>query len=117
MQSILASPEAGIPLERRSVQRRVCRVSVFVHVADLPAMKGKTVDLSADGAALLLPVALRPGQVCRIGFSLYLNGALQQIVADGEVTNCVFLSTNVRVGLRFVSLDEQTRRTLQAFVR
>ena len=96
--------------------RRVCRVSAVVRMDGLPPLKGRTVDISSAGVALLLPRPFRPGSICHVSFTLYLDGALRKIEADAEVTNCVFLSADVRIGLRFVALDAQTRNILSRLV-
>lgn len=103
--------------DRRDTPRRPYRVGALIHVPGLPPLKGRTVDISPEGVALLLPRPFPPGSRCTIGFAIYTNGALQEINAAVEVTNCVFLSSDVRVGCRFVALDEGTKKILSAFVR
>lgn len=103
--------------DRREQQRKVCRVSATVLVAELGHLPAKTIDLSTQGIALLLPVALPRGTVAEVGFKLYVSGALHQVKAGIEVTNCVFLSADVRVGCSFVSLDAAARRVLSDFMR
>ncbi|MFC0250698.1 PilZ domain-containing protein [Massilia consociata] len=103
--------------EQRDAPRRICRVSAMVQALGQAPQAGRTVDLGPAGVAVLIPRALKAGSACRVSFKLYLHGALQHISADAEVSNSVFLSTSVRVGLRFTSLDEQTRGKLSAFVR
>ncbi|MGJ9418021.1 PilZ domain-containing protein [Massilia sp. CMS3.1] len=109
-----AQGRTSLPERRREV-RRVCRVGAVVRMEGLPPMKGRTVDISPAGVALLLPRPFRPGTICHVSFTLYVNGALRKIEAGAEVTNCVFLSADVRIGLRFVSLDERTQSILSGF--
>ena len=108
--------ESGAP-ERRQVPRRVCRVKVAVQPGSLPLLTGRTVDLSQEGVALLLPRPLPPGSLCQVNFTLYIDGFHRNVAADAEVINCVFLRDDVRIGLRFKSLDKETTKMLSAFVR
>ena len=110
-----AQGRTSLPERRREV-RRVCRVSAVVRMGGLPPLNGRTVDISPTGVALLLPRPFRAGSICNVSFTLYMNGALRKISADAEVTNCVFLSADVRIGLRFVALDAQTRNILSRLV-
>jgi len=103
--------------ERRDQPRKVCRVSATVQVAELGFLPAKTIDLSTQGIALLLPVALARGTVAEVSFKLYVNSTLHQVQAGVEVTNCVFLSADVRVGCSFVSLGAAARRVLSDFTR
>lgn len=108
-------PESGAA-ERRQVPRRVCRVKVAVQLEDQSLLAGRTVDLSQEGLALLLPRPLPPGSVCRVDFALYVDGVHRAVAAAAEVSNCVFLRDDVRIGLRFTSLDKNTKKMLSAFV-
>ena len=78
---------------------------------------GKTLDLSHNGISLLLPQALQQGCVGNLRFSIFVNGNLELIRARVEVSDCVFLSTDVRVGFRFVELDPTSQRALAALMR
>lgn len=108
--------ESGTP-ERRQVPRRVCRVNITVQFSGLPLLNGRTVDLSQEGVALLLPRPFPPGSLCQVDFVLYVDGVHRKVAAAAEVINCVFLRDDVRIGLRFKSLDKETTKMLSAFVR
>jgi hypothetical protein len=45
-----------------------------------------------------------------------VDGIHRIVAAAAEVTNCVFLRDDVRIGLRFKTLDRDTKKILSAFV-
>ena len=113
---ISASDPAGT-VDRRVTKRKLCRVSGLLFVQGYTTMPIKTVDVSTTGVALLLPQALPNGTVCDVTFHLHTNGLLRRFVAKIEVSNTVFLHSDVRAGCHFVSLGEESRKTLADFMR
>jgi c-di-GMP-binding flagellar brake protein YcgR len=103
--------------DRRVSPRKICRVGAFFSLHGDAPMRAKTLDLSSNGLGLLLPRALRAGTVGEVSFEIYVDGSLRQIAAKVEVSNCVFLSREVRVGCRFLSLDNGSKKALEDFAR
>jgi c-di-GMP-binding flagellar brake protein YcgR len=103
--------------DRRSGERKVCRVSAVFCIPGRAPMRAKTLDLSTKGLALLLPTALGPGTVGEVSFGLYVDGSLQEISAKIEVSNCVFLSSDVRIGCRFLFIGEASKKAVANFIR
>lgn len=114
--TIRASGASGKP-DRRVSERKLCRVSALLKIDGYAPMRIKTLDLSAKGIALLLPQALPTRTVCEVSFHLYLNGLLRSFAAKVEVSNSVFLFSDVRAGCRFLSLDEDAKKTLADLMR
>ncbi|KFI06928.1 PilZ domain-containing protein [Massilia sp. BSC265] len=113
-----AGTTASTPrIDRRDALRKTCRVRAFLDIGGQLQLVGKTLDLSHNGISLLLPQALQQGCVGNLRFSIYVNGNLELIRARVEVSNCVFLSMDVRVGFRFVELDPSSKRTLGVLMR
>lgn len=112
------SATAGAPhIDRRDAPRKTCRVRASLDVGGQLPLVGKTLDLSHNGISLLLPQALQQGCVGNLQFTIFVNGNLERIRARVEVSNCVFLSTDVRIGFRFVELDPASKRMLGALMR
>jgi hypothetical protein len=113
----IKSNDLSAAAERRVSERKLCRVSALLHVEGYGAMRVKTVDLSMKGAAFLLAIALPCRTACDLRFHLHVNGLLRPFAARVEISNSVFLCSDVRVGCRFLSLDDVSRKTLQDFLR
>jgi c-di-GMP-binding flagellar brake protein YcgR len=117
---LLATIRTGGPSDasdRRTNERRICRVSGLLKADGYGPMRIRTVDLSTKGIALLLPRALPIRTTCELNFLLHLDGMLMPFAAKVEISNSVFLSSTVRAGCRFVSLDESTKKVLANFMR
>lgn len=104
-------------IDRRDAPRKICRVRAFLDLDSQLQLAGKTLDLSHTGVSLLLPQSLQQGCVGNLRFSIFVGGSLELIHARVEVSNCVFLSTDVRVGFRFVELDPSSKRALGVLMR
>lgn len=113
--AIKASDSIGAA-DRRVSERKLCRVSGLLYVQGHAPMRVKTVDLSAKGVALLLPQVLPERTVCELSFHLCLNGLLRRLAAKVEISNSVFLCSDVRAGCRFLSLDDESKKTLKDFM-
>lgn len=113
----LGAPTGAPASDRRDAPRKTCRVRAFFDAGPEFQLVGKTVDLSHHGISLLLPQALQQGCVAHLRFSVFVNGTLERICARVEVSNCVFLSSDVRVGCRIVELDPSSKRTLDMLMR
>lgn len=112
------SATTGAPhIDRRDAPRKTCRVRACLDVGGQFELVGKTLDLSHNGISLLLPQALPQGCVGNLRFLIFVNGNLEPIRARVEVANCVFLSTDVRVGFRFVELDPASKHILGVLMR
>lgn len=103
--------------DRREGVRKPCRVRAQLDIGAQGTLVGKTLDLGPQGVSLLLPRALPPGCTGDLHFSIFVKGNLEAIRARVEVANCVFLSTDVRVGFRVVGLDPASRRALDLLLR
>jgi hypothetical protein len=116
----LSSADALTPgtlIDRRDTERKVCRVRAMLELDDWPPITGKTIDLGRNGVALRIPMALERGRIGHVSFSLFINGTLEHLRAKVEVSNSVFLSTDVRVGFAFVGSDKSFQKDLAAFLR
>jgi c-di-GMP-binding flagellar brake protein YcgR len=114
---LLASIKAtGYPApERRSGERAICRVNALLSLGSRPPIRARTLDLSSAGIGLLLPRALDIGTVGEVRFVICINGSLREVAGKVEVTNCVFLSHDVRVGCRFLQLDHASKKAMADF--
>lgn len=114
--SIRASETPGAA-DRRISERKPCRVSGLLKVNGYEPIRIKTVDMSTTGIAVLLPHALPARTVCEVSFHLHLDGLLRRFAAKVEISNSVFLCSDIRAGCRFLSLDDAAKKTLAAFMR
>jgi hypothetical protein len=103
--------------DRRLTERKLCRVSGLLFTYGHAPISIKTIDISMDGIALLIPHALPERTICDLSFHLYLHGLLRQFSAKVEISNTVFLRSDVRSGCRFVSLDGESRKVLADYMR
>lgn len=108
--------QAQAHAERRDCARKACRMRAVLELDAHPGISGKTIDLSLTGVSMLLPRAWPKGTKGTVGFSVVNNGKLETIRARVEVSNCVFLRADVRVGFRFLELDAASRRLLTALL-
>ena len=64
--------------------------------------KGKTLDLSQGGIALLIPKSVKVGEPVYVGFYL----GRKKITAKAIVRNCTDISKGFRWGIEFIDLKE-----------
>ena len=104
-------------LDRRSGERKMCRVRADFQIDGYAPVHARTLDLSLEGIGLLLPIAFSPGTVGEVRFQLHLNGLSIPVSVKVEISNNVFRSADVRVGCLLMFVGENTRRTLNDFLR
>lgn len=104
-------------LDRRSGERKMCRVRADFQISGYVPLQVRMLDLSLEGIGLLLPIAFPLGTVGALRFQLHINGLATLVTVNVEISNNVFRRTDVRAGCWLLPIDEKTRRTLTDFLR
>jgi hypothetical protein len=102
--------------DRREGPRRTCRLRASVMLpghAPLPAL---TVDISRDGAALLLDCPLPSGTTCEVSFGVFAKGGVQQVNVGAQALISVFVRDAVRVSFSFSKVGIDAQRILTEFI-
>ncbi len=113
---IVATPPPGG--ERRQHVRYPFRGKVTVSVAKLSPIEGKGIDISVSGLCLIAPQPLPEGPPCIIETDLWLQARRPfRFSAEAKITSCVFGNTGIRVGARFLSMQQEHREALEQFIK
>lgn len=102
--------------ERRDGPRRTCRVRATVTLQGYEPLPATTVDISRDGAALLLDYPLPSGTPCEVSFGVFAKGGVQQVQVGAQALNSVFVRDAVRVCFSFSKVGLDAQRILSEFV-
>ena len=105
--------EAG---QRRGA-RKLVRQRVSIGTIEQAIIQGHTIDVSAHGLSVLLPVALAIGEHCAVHFDLQTDGESVRIAGVGKVVNCTCSGLNgFRIGMIFKAHDAAVQRILTHYV-
>lgn len=97
--------------ERRKHPRIRCSASIEMHPeGDQPRVMGSVSDLSLGGCFVVMPIPLKQGT--RLRAVLWLKET--KVTAEAQVSSP---RPGFGMGLRFISLDEQSRNHLDQFLR
>jgi c-di-GMP-binding flagellar brake protein YcgR len=104
-------------LDRRRAKRTPLRYRATVRVAGQPDIHGSTLDASAGGLNVALPVSLPIGSECRVSFTIATDGKLISLTGIGKVVHSVCTSSQgFRVGMTFNVQEPQAKHALQKLV-
>ncbi len=79
-------------------------------------MQGYTVDISAYGLSVLIPLALKVGEVCAVRFNVLIHGQTVRVAGMGKVMNCSCVGEGFRIGMQFKAQDPAVHDALTEFI-
>src|SRR5689334_14668363 len=108
-------PYTQILDQDRRYRRKMFRQQVSMGVPGYAIIQGYTLDISPNGLSVLIPVALKMGEVCSIRFGILINGQTVRVAGAGKVANCSCAGEGFRVGMHFKAQDPAVQQSLIAF--
>lgn len=93
--------------ERRRSPRTIVRCEASVALNDDRRLVGSTVDVSAAGVCLSLPVALDPGERCGLRLNIGTPEDVTIVEMRGRVCFCVPQPQGYRIGLHCTHIDPE----------
>jgi hypothetical protein len=91
--------------DRRHSARTIIRCEASIALDDDRRLVGSTVDLSAAGVCLSLPVALEPGERCGLRINIGSPDEVTIVEMRGRVCFCVPQRDGYRIGLHCTDID------------
>jgi hypothetical protein len=91
--------------DRRHSARTIIRCEASIALDDDRRLVGSTVDLSAAGVCLSLPVALEPGERCGLRINIGSPDEVTIVEMRGRVCFCVPQREGYRIGLHCTDID------------
>lgn len=104
-------------VEQRVGIRKIVRTKALVAMDGLPAMMGRTIDVSIGGISLTFDNKLLVGQMGQVSFEIFLEGKGQVISTQAKVSYCIFSGDHFRIGFQFVNPDTVTVATINKLMR
>lgn len=101
--------------DQRRYPRKMFRQQVSMGVPGYAIIQGYTLDISRYGLSVLIPDALKVGEVCAVRFSILINGQTVRVAGAGKVANCSCAGEGFRIGLQFKAQDPAVQQALIAF--
>lgn len=98
---------------RGSERKKVATGGVKVLISDAPAIRGRLLDISNSGCAIMLGQQMPPHTEFRIECQVFFEGAYVSIESQAVAVYSVLSGMDgFRVGVKFNSLDAATAETL-----
>jgi hypothetical protein len=91
--------------DRRHDERTIIRCEASIALDDDRRLVGSTVDLSAAGVCLSLPIALEPGERCGLRINIGSRDEVTIVEMRGRVCFCVPQRQGYRIGLHCTEID------------
>ena len=85
-------------------------------LAGAAPVAARTIDIGANGIALLLDESATPGQHGQVSFEMFLNGKENVITSRAIVMYCLFSSSGFKVGLQFSNLELSAKTAIAKFM-
>lgn len=104
-------------LDNRGATRKVLTAKAQLSINNEQPIEARTIDIGADGVALLLPGPVSPGQQGRVIVNMYFGGKAHLVNAAVKVTFCVFSSGQFRAGFKFVGLEPTGLSSISAYLK
>ena len=102
-------------LDQRRYPRRLFRQQISMGVPGQAILQGYTLDISAQGLSVLIPIPLKVGEVCSVRFNIMINGQTMRVAGTGKVINCSCAGEGFRIGLHFKAQDPAVQQALIKF--
>ena len=102
--------------EQRRHPRKLFRQQLSLGVPGHSIMPGYTIDISAYGLSVLIPRALKVGEICSLRFGVLIRGQTVKVSGVGRVMNCSCAGEGFRVGLQFKAQDPAVHTALAEFI-
>jgi hypothetical protein len=102
--------------ELRRHPRKLFRQQLSLGVPGYEIMPGYTIDISAYGLSVLIPRALKVGEVCSLRFGVLIRGKTMRVAGVGRVMNCSCAGEGFRIGLQFKAQDPAVHTALVEFI-
>ena len=102
---------------RRSENRRVLRTRVVLVFPSHPPFEGRTLDIASGGLGLEVPYNLHVGEEGTVGIQLLVMGVRRLIEARVRVANCICHTEGFRIGLSFVSMNDDSRKAILDYLK
>ena len=111
------SPYTQLPdTQQRKFPRKLFRHQVSIGLPDGAIIQGYTIDVSAQGLSVLIPLKMNVGDVCAVRFGIMINGQIMRVAGAGRVANCSCAGEGFRIGMLFSAQDESVQQALADFV-
>jgi c-di-GMP-binding flagellar brake protein YcgR len=105
------------PKTERGEPRKILRCPAMFMIQDHPAVRVRTIDISASGIAIMAPHNVPEGLTCGIAFTTFVNGHMAQINVMARVIYTICIGTEgFRVGMQFAEVDPASRVALTQLV-
>lgn len=103
--------------EQRQSPRKILRGKAMWVLAGAAPVAARTIDVGANGIALLLDDSATVGQQGQVSFEMYLDGQANIITAGATVMYCLFSSSGFKVGFHFSSLELSAKTAIAKYMR
>jgi hypothetical protein len=100
----------------RRFPRKLFRQQLSIGVPGYSIMQGYTIDISAYGLSVLIPRALKIGEVCAVRFNILIRGQTVRVAGVGKVMNCSCAGEGFRIGMQFKAQDPAVHTALAEFI-
>lgn len=101
--------------EQRRFPRKIFRQQASLGLPGAGIVQGYTLDISAQGLSVLIPIALKVGEVCSVRFNILINGQTTRVSGVGKVANCSCAGDGFRIGMHFKAQDPAIQQALIMF--
>lgn len=85
-------------------------------LAGAAPVAARSIDIGANGIALLLDDSAAPGQQGQVSFEMNFDGKGNVITARVTVMYCLFSSSGFKVGLQFSNLELSAKIAIAKFM-
>ena len=104
--------DGRLDTELRRAARMPLRCTMALTLDCGKSMAGKTVDISDTGVGVLLPAAVRPGQIGQMQIQMLSFGEMVVVRAKFIAVHCVLSHDEFRLGLQFLGMSPQMRKAI-----
>lgn len=101
--------------DQRRYPRKMLRQQASIGIPGEAIIQGYTLDISVQGISILLPRALKVGEVCAVRFGILINGQTVRVAGAGKVANCSCAGEGFRIGMHFKAQDPSIQQALIEF--
>jgi c-di-GMP-binding flagellar brake protein YcgR len=112
------SPLTTTAPDRRSLVRKIARLSAVLEMDGAAPLSVRTVEVSSGGAALSCPLNLKPGGRCLVRIALPARPPLPMLAVRASIIYSVLSQRDggFRVGIQFQALSQAEESRLQTFL-